>query len=404
VTQTASAISLDILREVIGEMQVSTLDIPAARTLPAECYTSEELFQFELENIFFGGWMCVGHITQLKEPGDYFVIKIGDELILTIMDEEKKIRSLSPICQHRGFPILEEGCGNVSRLRCPYHWWAYNLSGDLTAAPEMQKTYDIEMLRNTIKLPQFSVEIWQGLIFVNVSNEAAPLAPTLKKLDDAIAGYEMSEMRGTAAIDYTEQPWNWKSMHENALEPYHTSFIHRGYHDMLPARNAEFWDWDDGDGQVMHPTYFQEGASGFNPTHRALFPIIEGLDKDQRSRLLFVSILPTAFLAFGPDQVFLFLILPEDANHITLRINWLFPEKTWEDPNFDWKYDLQLNCNDVANQQDIDTNAAMHRGLKSRFAPRGRYAHLEQTLPQFNRWLLSRYESGLKHLETETTR
>jgi hypothetical protein len=42
-------------------------------------------------------------------------------------------------------------------------------------------------------------------------------------------------------------------------------------------------------------------------------------------------------------------------------------------------------------------------GLRSRFAPRGRYSHQEVRLPQFNRWLVRRYQSAARMEETGTT-
>ncbi len=36
----------------------------------------------------------------------------------------------------------------------------------------------------------------------------------------------------------------------------------------------------------------------------------------------------------------------------------------------------------------------MQRGLRSRFAPRGRYSWQEESHVQFNRWLVQRYEAG----------
>src|SRR5690606_38307067 len=98
----------------------------------------------------------------------------------------------------------------------------------------------------------------------------------------------------------------------------HTSYVHKGYHDMAPASNARFCEWDDEDGQVMHPTYFRHLDGGFNPTWKAMFPVIEGLSEEQRSRVMFASVLPTAFFALMPDQVFLFMILPQSAGRITL--------------------------------------------------------------------------------------
>ena len=45
------------------------------------------------------------------------------------------------------------------------------------------------------------------------------------------------------------------------------------------------------------------------------------------------------------------------------------------------------------NRQDMPTNIAVQRGMQSRFAPRGRYSWQEGVLPQFNSWLVDRYES-----------
>jgi hypothetical protein len=42
-------------------------------------------------------------------------------------------------------------------------------------------------------------------------------------------------------------------------------------------------------------------------------------------------------------------------------------------------------------RQDFPTNAAVQKGLGSRFAPRGHYSWQEDPLPSFNRWLISRY-------------
>ena len=41
------------------------------RTLPAWAYRSPEFFQAERREIFTRGWLLVGHVSQLREPGDY---------------------------------------------------------------------------------------------------------------------------------------------------------------------------------------------------------------------------------------------------------------------------------------------------------------------------------------------
>jgi hypothetical protein len=42
-------------------------------------------------------------------------------------------------------------------------------------------------------------------------------------------------------------------------------------------------------------------------------------------------------------------------------------------------------------QQDIYVDAMTQQGLNSHLAPRGRYSWQEETLVQFNRWLVKRY-------------
>ena len=53
----------------------------------------------------------------------------------------------------------------------------------------------------------------------------------------------------------------------------------------------------------------------------------------------------------------------------------------------------------IFNDQDVVANSQTHKGLRSRFAPRTRYAPKEQTLAQINSWLVKRYKSYAQSLE-----
>jgi len=391
-----NVITTEVL-ELLAALDTSTRDLPDARTLPGAVYTSEEFFAFEFESIFASEWLCLGHVSQVAEPGDYFTVRMGSEPLIVVRGNDGEVRVMSSICQHRGYPVTADApSGNARNFRCPYHSWAYDLDGSLIAAPEMQKTCNLADLKAESPLPQLAVEIWHGLIFANMDVDAEPLGPTVTKLGEELVNYDVEHLVSMEPLDYPGQPWNWKGMHENALEPYHTSYVHKGYHEMAPASKARFIDWDDGDGQIMHPTYFRHIDGAVNPTERAMLPILPGLTEEQRSRVMFASIPPTAFFALMPDQVFMFLIFPESASSMHLRIQWLFPPSTLSSPNFQWIYDSQTGANDILNQQDMHTNGVMQTGQRSRYAPRGRYAHLEATLPQFNRWLVTRYRRYLE--------
>ena len=382
----------DEVSSILAQLDDSPPDIRTARTMPSKVYTSDEFYRFELESIFFREWLCLGHQSEVPNAGDYYTIQVGPEPLVVVRDGVGVIRVMSSICQHRGFPITAlEPAGNTASLRCPYHSWNYQLDGRLSHAPEMHKVCDLADLKAETALPQLKVELWNGFIFATMNPDAPALAPTLTKLDAEFANFHAEDLITTPPMMYPDQPWNWKGMHENALEPYHTSYVHKGFHEVAPASKAEFFEWDDNDGQILHPTYFRHPDAGFNPTQRAMFPIIETLSLEQRSRVMFASILPTAFFALMPDQVFMFLILPQAADKITLRVNWLFPASSFRAPTFDWAYQSQTGANDLINQQDMVTNTQMQRGQQSRFVKRGRFSHQETTLPQFNRWLTKRY-------------
>jgi phenylpropionate dioxygenase-like ring-hydroxylating dioxygenase large terminal subunit len=387
-----SAVS-PLIERLLRELEGSTRDIAAARTVPPECYVSEEYFQFEKETLFYKEWLFVGHQNQIPNAGDYFSVTIAGEPVIATRSKDGSISVLSAICRHRAFPIkigAVHASGNCDALICPYHRWSYDLKGRLLGAPHMRQTVDMDTLRAETRLPSFKVEVVQGLIFANFDPDAPPLKPTLAKFEAHAENYHLADLIPTPTIIADDLPFNWKVMHENALEPYHTLFIHAGFHDMAPARLATFLDYEKGDGQIMHPTGFVETDGGFNPSGKAAFPIIETLDPDQRRRILFGSVPPTLFFAFMPDQVFLFMIIPKTANSMTLAITWLFPKTTLNSKNFKWAFEVQAAANDVLNLQDQKANIEMQMGLRSKFASRGRYCHLEATLPQFNSWLLER--------------
>ena len=386
---------------LVEKLEASARPYAEAATTPKEIYTSEEFFEFEKQTIFSKEWLGLGHQNQIPNAGDYFTVEIADEPLIVVRQPDSSIKVLSAICQHRGHPVLfdcaKERVGNAATFSCPYHAWTYKPDGRLIGAPEMSDTLSIDELRAATRLPELRVEIFHGFIFANFDPDAAPLAPTLKKADAELKNYNLADMHVVESARFT-YPWNWKISLENGLEPYHTSFVHRGYHEMAPASNARFagWeDWERGDNYVTHPTYFTQIDGGFNPTGKAQFPIIEGLTEDERSRTVFSAIPPTIFICLMPDKAFTFRIFPRSVDKIDLFVNFYYPKSSVRKPNFEWLHSVQAASTHTFGEQDEVTNMTMQKAYKSRFAPRGRYSHLESILPEFNRWLYEKYSRHL---------
>ena len=383
--------------DVLDSMKSSVVDVSDGRYMPPYVYASEEWFEFEKAAVYDRSWLCVGRLDLLRQPGDYYTVTINDDPLMVVMDDEGQVRVMSSVCQHRGH-LLAEDSGNAETglFRCPLHHWSYDLKGRLRHAPEMGRTNDFS--RSDVCLPQLKVELWQGFVFAHFDDEAPPLAPTLAKLEAEMANYDVANMVSLPPMDIEGYPWNWKVMLENFMEPYHNAYLHKGIHDF--ALGHGFVDHTPDENVIMHPTGFDRELGAFNPLHKALLPEIEGLSDQQRRQVMFAMIPPMMPLGLVPDHMFYFLVLPHGANQITIRVGLCFPPESLQVRNFgkivDWIVDGIMMYND----QDVEADTSVQKGLRSRFAPRGRFSWKETTVAQLNRWLHKRYaeyaeETGL---------
>jgi phenylpropionate dioxygenase-like ring-hydroxylating dioxygenase large terminal subunit len=389
----------DAVLEILSQLDSSMGDVSEAITMPPEVYTSEDWFEFEKRAIWDRDWICVGHTGLVPEKGDYVSITINDDPLLVLRDKTDKIRVMSAACPHRG-TVLGEERGNVKNsFACVMHAWTFDLTGQLTGAPEMESHASLDELRKDHCLPNLRTEIWNGFIFINLDGEAKPLAPRLKRLTAEVANHHLGDMGATPTIDWADNPWNWKYMHENAIEPYHTHYLHKGIHDFAPSKLASFSEWDEADdGAIFHPTGFLELDGNFTESYKSLYPTIETLTENERKRVMFACVLPNLFFGAVPDGLLYYIILPQGANEITLRVGFLYPKSTMAMPDF---YEILPDVVEglsLYNDQDVVANKLVQKGLKSRFANRGRYAPKEKTLPQFNNWLIKRYKSYAESL------
>ena len=389
----------------LGSLDASAQDFTAAVGLPPAVYADPDFFAFEKEAVFGHEWICVGRVDQIPNVGDFYTITVAGEPMIVARGTQDEVNVMSSVCQHRGMCVtapaqrppsewLElppETSGNCRTFRCPYHWWTYDLDGRLVGAPEMGQTAGFA--RSDISLPRLRTELWKGFIFVNFDEEAPPLGPRLGKLDEVLANYHVEDMVTVQPETIGGLPFNWKIMVENFMEGYHPDRLHKGIHDFAPSRNAWYAPFEEGDAAM----YGFMGATvldgGFNPTQKAIFPIIPTLTEEERWRMMFAYVPPSLLMGFQPDSAFWFTVQPVSESSHTLTMSYIFPPSTLEVPLFGELLGTAIHGVELFNNQDLPTNTAVQRGMASRFAPRGRYSWQESVLAQFNTWLVGRYRA-----------
>ncbi|MBB2169726.1 aromatic ring-hydroxylating dioxygenase subunit alpha [Gluconacetobacter aggeris] len=207
-----------------------------AVTIPTRSYRSADLFSLEAEYMFRRGWVLIGREDQLAEPNSYRTIDLVGDLLIMTRDAHGAFHVFSRLCPHRGAELVS-GAGSRKVLVCPYHAWSFDLAGECRAAPLMRELDDFDRGRHGLR--PIAHEIWNGFVFVNLSGDAAPLAPRLLPLADELTDCGIDDFIVAKTVDFGVVEYDWKILLENSMECYH----HLGTHahslgKMFPAEKS----------------------------------------------------------------------------------------------------------------------------------------------------------------------
>ncbi|HEX4195839.1 MAG TPA: SRPBCC family protein [Caulobacteraceae bacterium] len=367
----------------------SVADLDRAETLPPACYTDPDFYAFEKEALFNHEWLCIGRESWVREAGDYFTTQIIGEPIIVARTREGELKAMSAVCQHRAM-LVAEGRGNTRGFVCPYHHWVYGLNGELINAPAMERTCDFD--KKVIRLPTLKVEVWLGFVFINFDADAAPLAPRLAKVAEAVAGYDLSAAEGPPPMTGSFA-WNWKVMFENNNDGYHANKLHQGpLHDFVPSELASFPDSGPNDAGFLRYNGTTHADASFNPTQKAVLPIFPGLTEIDRNRMTFANVPPTLSLVLTNDLVIFLILRATGPESLEQDTGVLVAPGAMLEPSFGHRLDMIMTSASKIIAQDMHVDGLVQVGLRSRFAVRGRYSWQEGAQGQFNRWVTPRYQ------------
>jgi len=375
------------------------LPLAKAVTLPREIYTDPTYFRYEAEAVLKSDWICVAHVSQLKDPGSYVALTLLDEPIVVLRGTDGAIRVLSRVCPHRAADIMPPNmgfaeCGTVNSLVCPYHRWSFDFAGKLKGCPEMQRAEDFE--KSDWTLSEIRSELWQGFVFVNLGGAAAPLAEQYAAFADYVAPWRMADLEVVIAMEW-DCDFNWKVMVENWLESYHhLGTHHKTLHPVMPAQTT----WTDpayahfvrahlpfNDG--LAASIRQADASGEKMPGFAPIP---GLPVERRLEWELYVGFPCFMVLTAPDRVIWYRLQPESADRCRLLTTMLVTRESLQAPDYAERLESEREMLKEFHVEDMLVNAAVQTGLRSSRVVRGRLSHLEEPIWQIQRYLAARSE------------
>jgi choline monooxygenase len=204
----------------------SSRDLAHARTIPSSWYFDPEIYATECRHVFGGSWLVAGRTDQVQRPGDFVTADIAGEPIVVVRGDDGVLRAFSNVCRHRAAQVINQPEGHVTRLRCRYHGWTYDLAGKLRGVPEFDGVADF--CREDNGLLPVAVDVWGPLVFVQLpaSPPAPPLAEFLAPLPERTAGLGIEKLRFIRRAEY-DLECNWKVFVDNYQDGgYHVNTVH----------------------------------------------------------------------------------------------------------------------------------------------------------------------------------
>ncbi|MGZ7078387.1 MAG: aromatic ring-hydroxylating oxygenase subunit alpha, partial [Thermoanaerobaculia bacterium] len=327
-----------------------------ASTIPSRFYTDASYLAEENRNVFACTWQLVGHAEQVRQPGQFFTAKIAGEPLLIVRGSDDVLRAMSNVCRHRAGPVAK-GTGKRPVLQCGYHGWTYGLDGRLLTTPEMEGIQEFD--RAEFCLPQFRVEMWHDLLFVNLTEDAVPLRDYLgPELFDHLGKRDTSDYRLAARKDW-ELDCNWKVYVDNYLEGYHIPIVHPGL----------FRELD-------YPLYWTETKKHYSIQHAPLKRADRIRVSSSDDDVSYYWVYPNLMLNVYPDNFSTNLIVPLGPERTLTIFEWYF--RNPEAAEVKKAIDETIAFSDEIQLEDVDICEDVQRGLRSTTYESGRYSPVRE--------------------------
>ncbi|MGH9298786.1 MAG: aromatic ring-hydroxylating oxygenase subunit alpha [Acidimicrobiales bacterium] len=344
-----------------AELANSLKPFGQSRMLPRAAYTSEEVFAWEQQHFFEGGWTCLGRSDVVGAAGDQHAEAVGRGGVLLIRGQDGVARAFANTCRHRGHELLP--CGqSVNRpiVLCPYHAWSYRLSGALRKAPGFEEEAYFEPAgHGLVELP---CEEWHGLLFVDASGGAGRLEEHLAGLSEIVAPYEIERLVVAGRHDYVVSA-NWKILSENYQECYHCPVIHPELCAVSPPKSGENYVHPGGGAWVGGFMEIREGMATMSLDGTTPSAPLRGLDEHRRHIVDYVGIFPNVLVSLHPDYVMTHVLTPLSAGTTRVECAWHFASEDVGRPDFDPSFAVDFW--DITNRQDWMACESVQRGLSN---------------------------------------
>ncbi len=347
-------------------------DIAKAKTLHADFYTSQDVFEECKEKIFASSWQFIGSTDLVKDKGDAYPFTLLENYLsepLVLTRNKEGIHLLSNVCTHRGNIVVDQPC-QLTHLRCRYHGRSFHLDGQLNAMPEFKEVKNFPAETDHLKsLQLFS---WSKWLFTSL-HEKYPADVFFKDMMERVSWMPLDEFvyRPDLSREFHVKA-NWALYCENYLEGFHVPFVHADLSAVL--------DYGDYSTELFFP--YSNLQVGISKTSENCFDLpASSPDHGKNIAAYYFWVFPNMMFNFYPWGLSVNVVKPISVNETKVE----FITYVWDETKMEKGAGAAL---DKVEKEDEAIVEKVQIGVRSRFYNQGRYSVTrEQGTHHFHRIL-----------------
>lgn len=173
-------------------------------------------------------WHPIAAAQELEERPTKPVRLLGEDLVL-YKDRSGSYGLIDRFCPHRKVD-LSYGIPEENGLRCMYHGWMYDETGQCIEQPFEDTVHPSGHFKDKVKVTAYPVEGLGGLLFAYMGPQPVPLLP---RWDLFVTDHAWRD------IGFTVIPCNWLQCQENSADPVHAEWLHGVYGWYLAQKSGD---------------------------------------------------------------------------------------------------------------------------------------------------------------------
>jgi len=250
-------------------------DVPIT-SVPVSRYTSREFYELEMERLWPRVWQMACREEEIPAVGDYLIYEIGQFSIIVVRTADG-LKAHHNVCRHRGRRLCDFD-GHAANFICPFHGFSWNIDGTLRGVTSEWDFPHID--QNNFTLSPVRCEAWGGWVFVNMDQNAEPLAKFLGDLPDHFSIWA-PEDRYIEAHVAKVMGCNWKVCQEAFMEAFHVIATHPQILTGIGDENSQYDAWGNFS-RAITPNATPSPHLRWSPTEQNLFDAVtmRELDKE----------------------------------------------------------------------------------------------------------------------------